>query len=86
MCDIFTLLLHAIVIIVRLVRPGGLRSVAAESVLMRHQVLILNRGAAVAAYDVTADGQTFVMTRSERDNPTEIRIVIGWPNSKPAQK
>jgi putative transposase len=28
----------------RLARPGGLRSVVAESVLMRHQVLILNRG------------------------------------------
>jgi putative transposase len=44
MRDIFTLFLHAIVIIVRLSRPGGLRSVVAESVLMRHQVLILNRG------------------------------------------
>jgi hypothetical protein len=44
MRDIFTLLLHAIVIIVRLGRPGGLRSVVTESVLMRHQVLILNRG------------------------------------------
>jgi hypothetical protein len=43
-----------------------------------------DRGVAVAAYDVTADGQTFVMTRSERDNPTEIRIVIGWRAS--AQK
>jgi eukaryotic-like serine/threonine-protein kinase len=41
-----------------------------------------DRGAAVAAYDVTGDGQTFVMTRSERDNPTEIRVVIGWPESK----
>src|SRR5262249_42670131 len=44
MRDIFTLCLHAIVIIIRLARPGGLRSVVAESVLMRHQVLILNRG------------------------------------------
>jgi hypothetical protein len=44
MRDIFTLLLHAIVIIIRLGRPGGLRSVVSESVLMRHQVLILNRG------------------------------------------
>jgi len=44
MRDIFILFLHAIVIIVRLARPGGLRSVVAESVLMRHQVLILNRG------------------------------------------
>src|ERR1700745_2784725 len=45
MRDIFTLLLHAIVtIIIRLAQPGGLRAVVAESVLMRHQVLILNRG------------------------------------------
>jgi hypothetical protein len=29
---------------IRLCRPGGLRSVVAESVLMRHQVLILHRG------------------------------------------
>jgi putative transposase len=44
MRDISTLFLHAIVIVIRLGRPGGLRSVVAESVLMRHQVLILNRG------------------------------------------
>src|SRR2546425_5290596 len=44
MRDIFTLFLHAVVTIIRLVQPGGLRSVIAESVLMRHQVLILNRG------------------------------------------
>jgi putative transposase len=44
MRDIFTLFLHAVVTIIRLVQPGGLRSVVAESVLMRHQVLILNRG------------------------------------------
>jgi serine/threonine-protein kinase len=43
-------------------------------------------GAAVAGYDVTPDGQTFVMTRSEQANPTEIRIVIGWPNSNLPQK
>src|SRR5215467_1549807 len=44
MRDIFTLLLHAIVAVIRLAQPGGLRGVVAESVLMRHQVLILNRG------------------------------------------
>src|SRR5215469_2621836 len=44
MRDIFALFLHAIAIIIRLARPGGFRSVVAESVLMRHQVLILNRG------------------------------------------
>src|SRR5438034_9242551 len=41
MRDILTLFLHAIVTIIRLGQPGVLRSVVAESVLMRHQVLIL---------------------------------------------
>jgi putative transposase len=44
MRDIFTVFLHAIVVIIRLGQPGGLRSVVAESVLMRHQIQILNRG------------------------------------------
>src|SRR6476661_5728051 len=44
MRDIFTLFLHAIVTIIRLAQPGGPRAVVAESILMRHQVLILNRG------------------------------------------
>ena len=44
MRDIFSLFLHAIVTIIRLAQPGGLRAVVAESILMRHQVLILNRG------------------------------------------
>src|SRR5215470_8158481 len=44
MRDIFTLFLHVVVIVIRLAGPGGFRSVVAESVLMRHQVLILNRG------------------------------------------
>ena len=37
------------------------------------------RGAAVAGYDVSPDGQSFVMTRAEGENPTEIRVVINWP-------
>ena len=44
MRDILILFLHAIVTLIRLGQPGGLRAVVAESVLMRHQVLILNRG------------------------------------------
>ena len=38
------LFIHQIVTVVRLGLPGGLRSVVAESVLVRHQLLILNRG------------------------------------------
>jgi hypothetical protein len=44
MRDFLVLLLHLTVTIVRVLKPGGFRSVVAESVLMRHQLLILNRG------------------------------------------
>ena len=41
----FTLLcVHVIVTTARLASTGGLGSVVAESVLLRHQLLILNRG------------------------------------------
>jgi hypothetical protein len=42
--DILVLFIHVVVTLVRLSTPGGLRSVVAESVLVRHQLLILNRG------------------------------------------
>ena len=44
MRDVLLLLAHLVVTLVRLARPGGLRSILAESVLLRHQLLILNRG------------------------------------------
>jgi hypothetical protein len=44
MRDFLVLLIHFLVTVIRLGRPGGLRSVVAESVLIRHQLLILNRG------------------------------------------
>src|SRR5438132_10888670 len=43
MRDLVILLFHLITTIFRLARPGGLRSVVAESVLMKHQLLIVNR-------------------------------------------
>ena len=43
MRDALILLVHLIVTIVRLMQPGGVRSVVAESVLLRHQLLILKR-------------------------------------------
>jgi putative transposase len=43
MRELITVLLHFIVVVARLVGPGGARSVAAESVLVKHQLLILNR-------------------------------------------
>src|SRR5215472_3906041 len=44
MSDLVILFVHLIVTVVRLARPGGLRSVVAESVLVKHQLQILNRG------------------------------------------
>src|SRR5215471_6637328 len=43
MHDILVVLVHSIVTVVRLIKPGGLRAVVAESALTRHQILILNR-------------------------------------------
>ena len=44
MRDFAIVFVHLIVTLARLARPGGLRSVVAESALIRHQLLILNRG------------------------------------------
>jgi hypothetical protein len=44
MRDFAMLFIHLIVTVVRLALPGGFRSVVAESVLLRHQLHILNRG------------------------------------------
>jgi len=37
------LLVHLITTVLKLSRPGGVRAVGAESVLAKHQLLILNR-------------------------------------------
>ena len=44
MRDVVILFVHLIVTVVRLAGPGGLRSIVAESVLVKHQLRILNRG------------------------------------------
>jgi len=44
MREILVLFVHLIATVIRLARPGGPRAVVAESVLVRHQLLILNRG------------------------------------------
>src|SRR5467141_2971151 len=44
MREILVLFVHLIATVVRLARPGGFRAVVAESVLVRHQLLVLNRG------------------------------------------
>lgn len=43
MRDVLILFIHLIVTVFRMMRPGGVRSVIAESILLRHQLLVLNR-------------------------------------------
>jgi hypothetical protein len=43
MRDLFILIVHLITTVIRLAKPGGLRAVVAESVLAKHQLLIVNR-------------------------------------------
>jgi hypothetical protein len=42
MRDLIVLIVHLITTVLRLLRPGGVRAVVAESVLVKHQLLILN--------------------------------------------
>jgi hypothetical protein len=48
-----SLLLHLIVTFIRLARPGGLRSIVAESVLVKHQPLILSRAPNLSAAEIS---------------------------------
>ena len=41
--DLLILVIHVLVTLLKLVRPGGLRAVVAESLLLKHQILISNR-------------------------------------------
>src|SRR3954464_5289343 len=55
MRDLLILFVHLIVTAARLAGPGGLRCVVAESLLLRHQLLVLNRGRKRAPNLRTAD-------------------------------
>ena len=43
MRNLVVLFVHFIAILARLLGPGGVRSVVAESLLLKHQLLIVNR-------------------------------------------
>jgi hypothetical protein len=43
MRDLIILAIHLLVTFAKLLRPGGVRAVAAESLLLKHQLLISNR-------------------------------------------
>ena len=43
MKDLFILIAHALTTLVKLARPGRVRSVVAQSLALRHQLLVLQR-------------------------------------------
>jgi hypothetical protein len=43
MRNLAVLFIHFIAVLARLLGPGGVRSLIAESLLLKHQILILNR-------------------------------------------
>jgi hypothetical protein len=43
MRDLLVLAIHLLVTLAKLLRPGGVRRLAAESILLKHQLLISNR-------------------------------------------
>ena len=43
MRNLAVLFIHFIAVLARLLGPGGVRSLVAESLLLKHQILILNR-------------------------------------------
>jgi hypothetical protein len=57
MRDLVILLAHVITTIFRIVRPGGVRAVLAESVLTKHELLILNRSGRRLSNRLSRDSQ-----------------------------
>ena len=57
--DLVILFIHLVVTVTRLLGPGGARSVVAESLLVKHQLLILNRSR-VRAPDLLPTDRIFV--------------------------
>src|SRR2546426_3210540 len=55
MRDLLLLAIHLLVTLVKLLRPGGVRAVAAESLLLKHQLLISNRSRQRAPNLTTVD-------------------------------
>src|SRR4051812_34246000 len=94
MSDLAVLFLHLVAILIRLVGPGGAPAVVAESVLIKHQLLILNRSRRRSpnlrlADRVVAGVCTLLMRPSRlvracgspKDGPHIIGVLSGGPGS-----
>ena len=71
MRELLILVIHLVVTIAKLLRPGGARAVAAESLLLKHQLLISNRSRQRAPYLSALDrfvlGLTTLFVRPKRN-------------------
>src|SRR4030067_2379017 len=50
MRDLLLLTIHLLATLAKILRPGGVRSVAAESLLLKHRLLISNRSGGTPAH------------------------------------
>ena len=69
MRDLLTLTIHLLVTCIKLLRSGGVRAVAAESLLLKHQILISNRSrrrAPLTTLDRVVLGLTTFFIRPQR--------------------
>ena len=82
------LFVHLIATIARLAGPGGIRSVVAESVLVKHQLLILNRSRKRApnfcAFDRIVAGLCVLLMRPTRVLRSAIVLKPSCPFGRPA--
>src|SRR5207245_3990836 len=63
MRELLILAVHLLVTVAKLLRPGGVRAVAAESLLLKHQLLISNRSRHRAPNLTTLDRVVLGLTR-----------------------
>ena len=82
MRELVILFVHAIATLARLWGPGGIRSVLAESVLVKQQLLILNRSRQRSPNLRTSD--RLVAHRSETFYPLEPPPGLEEPKVSPA--
>ena len=62
MRELLILAIHLLVTFAKLLRPGGIRAVAAESLLLKHQLLISNRSRQRAPNLTTLDRVLIALT------------------------
>ena len=90
MRDLAVLFVHLIATVVKVLRPGGARSVVAESLLLKHQLLILNRSRTRAPnlrpIDRVIAGLCTGLMRPSRLLRSAIEFMRRWAARRPPAK